>query len=191
MTEVTQILSAIEGGDPQAAEQLLPLIYDELRRIAARKMAQETPGQTLDATGLVHEAYLRLVDTETAQKWNSRGHFFCAAAEAMRRILIEKIRHKQSVKAGGEFVRQDFADIEPAIDGPNVDVLALNEALEKLERKNHRQAQLVKLRFFAGLTVEEAANALGVSVSTAESDWTYARCWLRVEMADNAAQSRS
>jgi RNA polymerase sigma factor (TIGR02999 family) len=182
VSDVTHILNAIEGGDPHAAEQLLPLVYDELRKIAARKMGRESAPQTLDATGLVHEAYMRLVDTDKIQKWNSRGHFFCAAAEAMRRILIEKARQKKSLKAGGEFRRQDVADIELASAGPDIDVLALNEALEKLERKSQRQSQLVKLRFFAGLTVEEAADALDISVSTAESDWNYARCWLRLEM---------
>jgi RNA polymerase sigma factor (TIGR02999 family) len=182
MNDVTRVLSAIEGGDPQAAGQLLPLVYDELRRLAAQKMAHETRGQTLEATALVHEAYLRLVDTKSAQQWNSRGHFFAAAAEAMRRILVERARHKRSLKAGGEFQRQDLSDIQPAVGGPDVDLLALNEALEKLERHDPRQAELVKLRFFAGLTIEQAAEALGVSTSTADNDWAYARCWLRVEM---------
>jgi RNA polymerase sigma factor (TIGR02999 family) len=182
MSEVTRLLSAITQGNPQASDQLLPLVYDELRRLAAQKMAQEAPGQTLQATALVHEAYLRLVDTEEARHWNSRGHFFAAAAEAMRRILVERARHKQSLKAGGEFRRQALADIEPAVAEPNLDLLALNEALEKLEAHDKRKAELVKLRFFAGLTIEEAAQALGVAPSTADKDWAYARCWLRLEM---------
>src|SRR4051794_1174701 len=160
MNDVTRVLSAIEGGDPQAAEQLLPLLYDDLRQLAAQKMARESPGQTLSATALVHEAYMRLVGAETAQQWNCRGHFFAAAAEAMRRILVERARHKQRLKAGGEFRRQELADIEPAIGGPDLDLHALNEALTNLEARNKRQAELVKLRFFAGLTMEEAALAL-------------------------------
>jgi RNA polymerase sigma factor (TIGR02999 family) len=182
MTEVTALLSAIEQGDPRASDQLLPLVYDELRRLAARKMAQESAGQTLEATALVHEAYVRLVDTENAQQWNSRGHFFAAAAEAMRRILIEKARHKKSLKAGGEYRRQPLSEIQPAVAGPDLDLLALDDALAKLENHNQRQADLVKLRFFAGLTIEQAAEALGVSTSTADNDWAYARCWLRLEM---------
>jgi RNA polymerase sigma factor (TIGR02999 family) len=180
MTEVTRILSTIEQGDPHAAEQLLPLVYNELRKLAAQKLAQEEPGQTLQATALVHEAYLRLVNVEQAQHWNSRGHFFAAAAEAMRRILIERARHKQSLKAGGDRRRLDLADIEPALAGPNVDLLALNEALEQLQREDQRKAELVKLRFFAGLSIEQAAQILGISTSTADNDWAYARCWLRL-----------
>jgi len=182
MTEVTRILTAVEQGDPHAAEKLLPLVYDELRRLAAKKMAHEIPGQTLDATALVHDAYLRLVDTEKTQQWNSRGHFFAAAAEAMRRILVERARHKRSLKAGGDRRREDVAEIELAVAGPDTDLLALNEALESLERKDPRAAALVKLRFFAGLTIEQAAQSLGISTSTAESDWAYARCWLRLEI---------
>lgn len=186
MNDVTCLLDAIEAGDTSAAADLLPLVYDELRRLAAQRMNRETPGQTLDATALVHEAYVRLVDSERAQKWNSRGHFFGAAAEAMRRILIDRARHKHSVKAGGDFQRQDMSDLQPEVAGPNIDILALNEALILLEQANHRQAELVKLRFFAGLTIEQAAEALGVSTSTAENDWAYARCWLRVKMDGNA-----
>ncbi len=182
MNEVTAILQAAGQGDRQAAGQLLPLVYDELRRLAAQKMAHEPAGQTLEATGLVHEAYLRLVGGQGAQQWNGRGHFFAAAAEAMRRILVERARHKRRRKAGGEFRRQELSDIQPAIDEPDVDLLALDEALEKLEKHDRRQAELVKLRFFAGLTIEQAAQALGVSTSTADYDWAYARCWLRVEM---------
>src|SRR5438132_2320236 len=152
MSEVTRILSAIEQGDPQASEQLLPLVYDELRRLAAQKMSRESPGQTLEATALVHEAYLRLVDTETVQQWNGRGHFFAAAAEAMRRILVERARHKRTLKAGGDHHRVELVDLALASAGPNLDILALNEALTKLEEKDRRMAQLVKLRFFAGFT---------------------------------------
>src|SRR6476660_6351144 len=150
MNEVTRVLSAIEGGDPHAAEQLLPLIYDELRKLAAQKIAQEKPGQTLEATALVHEAYLRLVDVEKAQHWNSRGHFFAAAAEAMRRILVENARHKASLKGGGHLRRSDSSHVEQIADFPQVDLLALDEALEKLTLKDKRKSDLVKLRFFAG-----------------------------------------
>jgi RNA polymerase sigma factor (TIGR02999 family) len=183
MSEVTRILSAIDRGDPQAAEQLLPLVYDELRRLAARKMARESPGQTLEATALVHEAYLRLVDSDQAQQWNSRGHFFAAAAEAMRRILVERARHKGSLKAGGNRRRQELPDIQAAdVGGPHIDLLALDEALQKLEKQDPRRAQLVKLRFFTGLTIAEAAQVLGISTSTADNDWAYARSWLRLEI---------
>ena len=189
MSEVTRILCAIDQGDPRAAEQLLPLVYDELRRLAAQRIAREAPGQTLQATALVHEAYLRLVDSDQDHPWNSRGHFFAAAAEAMRRILVERARHKRSLKAGGDRHRQMIGDIEPAVAGPDIDLLALNEALTKLEIQDRRRAELVKLRFFAGLTVEEAAKALGISTSTADNDWAYARCWLRVEI-EGAADKR-
>jgi RNA polymerase sigma factor (TIGR02999 family) len=182
MSEVTRILSAIEQGDPHAASQLLPLVYDELRELAARKLAHEKPGQTLQATALVHEAYLRLVDSADAPRWNSRGHFFAAAAEAMRRILVERARHRRSLKAGGDRHRQEMPDIAAPDAEPNVDLLALNEALAKLETENQRTAELVKLRFFAGLTIEQAAEVLGISTSTAINDWAYARCWLRLEI---------
>ncbi len=182
MSDVTRILSAIDQGDPRATEQLLPLVYDELRRIAAAKLGHERSGQTLQATALVHEAYLRLQDGEKALAWNSRGHFFAAAAEAMRRILVERARHKQSLKAGGGRRREELPDIEMADAGPRLDVLALHEALTKLEQQDQRRAELVKLRFFAGLTIAEAAQALGISESTADNDWAYARSWLRVEM---------
>ncbi|HEY7329533.1 MAG TPA: ECF-type sigma factor [Gemmataceae bacterium] len=182
MSEVTRILSAIEQGDPQAAEQLLPLVYDELRRLAARRMAGETPGQTLQATALVHEAYLRLVENDPARPWNSRGHFFAAAAEAMRRILVERARHKRSRKAGGDRRRQELPDIEAAEGGPQLDLLALHEALAKLENQDKRRAEVVKLRFFAGLTIAEVAQVLDISTSTADNDWAYARSWLRLEI---------
>ena len=182
MSDVTRILSQIESGDPSAAEQLLPLVYEELKQLAAAKLAQEKPGQTLQATALVHEAYIRLVDVDRAEHWNSRGHFFGAAAEAMRRILVEQARHKKRSKAGGHLQRVEMAAIDPAVDGPNLDLLALDEALNKLAAQDPRKAELVKLRFFAGLTNEQAASALRIATSTADADWAYAKCWLRVEM---------
>jgi RNA polymerase sigma factor (TIGR02999 family) len=182
MSRVSEILSSAAKGDPQAAEQLLPLVYDELRRLATQKMAREAPGQTLQATALVHEAYLRLVDEDEPQQWNSRGHFFAAAAEAMRRILIERARHKRSLKAGGGRHHEELPEIAAPETVPGVDLLSLNEALQKLASQDCRKAELVKLRFFAGLTIEEAAQALGISTSTADNDWAYARCWLRLEI---------
>lgn len=191
MNDVTRILSAIEQGDPHAADQLLPLVYDELRKLAAARMAAEAAGQTLQPTALVHEAYVRLVDANAAPRWDSRGHFFAAAAESMRRILIDRARHKQTRKAGGGRRRLDLDDAEPAIeDDHSDDLIALDEALGRLEAKNPRQAALVKLRFFAGLTAEQAAAALGVSISTAEKDWAYARSWLRVAI-DRTSGRRS
>jgi RNA polymerase sigma factor (TIGR02999 family) len=190
MNDVTRVLSAIEGGDPQAAERLLPLVYDELRRLAAHRMAREPPGHTLTATALVHEAYVRLVDTEKVQQWNSRGHFFLAAAEAMRRILVERARHKRSLKAGGDRRRLDLGDIEPAAAEPNVDLLALNEALDNLQQHERRMAELIKLRFFAGLTTAQAAQVLGIALSTANNDWAYARCWLRLELGADPGDDR-
>ena len=167
---------------PARPSRLLPLVYDELRKLAAQRLAQEKPGQTLQATALVHEAYVRLVDTEKVQRWDSRGHFFAAAAEAMRRILVENARHKSTAKAGGRRQRVDLADVEPAAESPRLDLLALDEALERLEAKDQRKAELVKLRFFAGLTNEQAAEALGISTSTADNDWAYAKTWLRLAM---------
>jgi RNA polymerase sigma factor (TIGR02999 family) len=181
MSEVMRILSAVEQGDPRAAAQLLPLVYDELRLLAAHKLAQVKPGQTLTATALVHEAYLRLVDVEQAQQWNSRGHFFAAAAEAMRRILVERARHQRSQKAGGDRRRVDLADVEAPNQSAD-EMLALHEALEALEQRDSRKATLVKLRFFAGLTNEQAAAALGISPSTADNDWAYARSWLKLKI---------
>ncbi len=181
MKDVTCILSAIEQGDAHAAEQLLPLVYDELRKLAKVKLGQEKPGQTLQTTALVHEAYLRLVGGEQTRDWDGRGHFFAAAAEAMRRIMIDRARHKQSRKAGGGRRRLDLDDIEPALEEGDGDrLLALDEALRQLEAEDPRKAELVTLRFFAGLTAEQAAAALGVSLSTVEKDWAYARSWLRV-----------
>lgn len=184
MSDVTQILSAIEGGDSKAAEKLLPLVYEELRKLAAVKLASEKPGQTLQATALVHEAYLRLVGGENAQHWDCRGHFFAAAAEAMRRILVENARRRQSQKAGGHWQRLEFAEVEIAATRPSTDVLALSDALDQLEAKDPRKAALVKLRFFVGMTNEEAAAALGVSSATADNDWAYAKSWLRLRLAD-------
>jgi RNA polymerase sigma factor (TIGR02999 family) len=184
MDAITQVLCAIEQGDPHAAEQLLPLLYDELRRLAAGKLAREKPGQTLQATALVHEAYLRVVGDKAGPHWSSRGHFFAAAAEAMRRILIEQARRKAAQKAGGKRRRVDLADIDPAIPGPQLDLLALDEALERLEKTDPRAAAVVKLRFFAGLTMPQAADALGVSLATAENDWAYAKCCLRLQLVD-------
>ena len=189
MNDATLILSQIEQGDPSAADQLLPLVYDELRRLAAAKLANEKPGQTLQATALVHEAYLRLVDQSTPAQWDSQRHFFAAAAEAMRRILIERARQKKSLKRGGELDRIELAGNEPAVLPLACDdILALDEAVQKLAEKDARKAELVKLRFFAGLTIAQAASAIGVSTSTAENDWTYARAWLRLEMSDDGSQ---
>src|SRR5437879_4497609 len=182
MTEVTRILSAIEQGDPHAAEQLLPLVYDELRRLAAQKLAHEKGGQTLQATALVHESYLRLVASEEAsapreQHWDSRGHFFAAAAEAMRRILVEQARRRHRRKRGGDRQRVDLDDLQLTVGGPSDDLLALDDALTRLAKKHREKAELVKLRFFAGMTVDEAAQALGISPASADRYWTLARAW--------------
>lgn len=187
MSEVTHILSAIEEGDPHASEQLLPLVYDELRKLAAQKLAQEKPGQTLEATVLVHEAYLRLVDTDKVQHWNSRGHFFGAAAEAMRRILVESARRKQSEKHGGGLRRLNLDQADAlAAAAPN-DLLAVDEALEHLTRQDLKAAQLVKLHCFAGLTVEQAAEALELSRTSAYRLWTFARAWLYSQLDSGEA----
>src|SRR5262249_50268172 len=178
MSDVTRILSALEQGDSAAAEQLLPLVYDELRRLAAERMAQEKPGQTLQATALVHEAYLRLVNVEQVQHWDSRGHFFAACAEAKRRILIECARRHHAQKRGGDLERIDLSELaQPAKDQP-VDLLALDEALKRLEELQPQKAQVVKLRFFAGCSLEETAEMLGISRATAQRSWAYARAWL-------------
>ena len=189
MTDVTHFLALIEQGDPQAAEKLLPLVYDELRKLAAQKMAQEEPGHTLQATGLVHEAYLRLVDGNRARQWNSRGHFFAAAAEAMRRILIEHAREKRALKRGGAWHRVPLEEVDLPAGSPHEDLLALDEALERLTRLDATAAQLVKLRYFAGLSVEEAAAALDLATSTAYRHWTFARAWLHSQLGAGAADS--
>jgi RNA polymerase sigma factor (TIGR02999 family) len=178
MSDVTRILSAIEAGDPSAAEQLLPLVYDELRKLAAQKLAQEKSGQTLQATALVHEAYLRLVDVDRVQDWDSRGHFFAAAAEAMRRILVENARRKHSVKRGGQRARIDLDEALVVGDEPRHDLIDLDEVLEKLAQADARAAELVKLRFFAGLTGDQAAEVLRISPRSADLLWAYARAWL-------------
>jgi RNA polymerase sigma factor (TIGR02999 family) len=186
MSDVTQTLSQIESGDRSAAEQLLPLVYNELRKLAAQKMAQEAPGQTLQATALVHEAYIRMIDTEKAQHWDSRGHFFAAAAEAMRRILVDQARRKAGPEAGGGYQRIELSNVDPEIETPHLDLLALSEALDKLAANDPRAAELVKLRFFAGLTRQQAAEVLGVSAATADNDWAYAKGWLRVELSSGS-----
>jgi RNA polymerase sigma factor (TIGR02999 family) len=181
MGDATRILTAIERGDPQAAEQLLPLVYDELRRLAAQKLAQEKSGQTLQATALVHEAYLRLVG-EQDPGWNGRGHFFAAAAEAMRRILVEDARRKRASKAGGGWQRHELLDAELAVDSSGEDLFAVDEALSRLAAAHPRAARLVHLRFFLGMTLDEAAAQLGLEARTASRDWAYARAWLRREL---------
>jgi RNA polymerase sigma factor (TIGR02999 family) len=178
MNEVTRILSAAEQGDPHAAEQLLPLVYDELRQLAAQKLTQERPGQTLQATALVHEAYLRLVDVEQAQHWNSRGHFFAAAAEAMRRILVETARRKGRDKHGAGHHRVTLDGLELAVELPVEDLLVLDEALTSLAERDAQAARLVQLHCFAGVSIEQAAEVLGVSPRTAYRDWAFARAWL-------------
>ena len=185
MTDVTRILSAIEQGDRDAAAQLLPLLYDELRKLAAERLDLEKPGQTLQATALVHEAYLRLVDGEKAQHWNSRGHFFSAAAEAMRRILIEQARRKGRAKHGGGRQRVDLDEACSAAATPDDELLALDDALTRLAELDSARAELVKLRFFGGLTMPQTAAALGISLATAERWWAFARAWLCAELMDD------
>jgi RNA polymerase sigma factor (TIGR02999 family) len=181
MREVTRILTAIEQGDVRAADELLPLVYQELRRLAAQRMKQEKPGQTLQATALVHEAYIRLVGTES-QNWNSRAHFFAAAAEAMRRVLIENARRKKRIKHGGDRQRIDLDKVDLSIDGPSDELIALDEALTKLATTDTVKCELIKLRYFAGLTIEQAAGVMGISQTTAKRYWTYARAWLYREI---------
>jgi RNA polymerase sigma factor (TIGR02999 family) len=178
MNQVTQILDAIDRGDPRAPEQLLPLVYEELRKLAARRLARESPGQTLQATALVHEAYLRLVDAKDAQPWNSRGHFFGAAAEAMRRILVENARRKRRLRHGGGRDPIDLDRIDLAADEASGELLALDDVLDRLTVEEPGVATVVKLRYFAGLTIEQTASVLGISVRTANRHWTYARAWL-------------
>jgi RNA polymerase sigma factor (TIGR02999 family) len=185
MKDVTHILSAIEQGQPRAAQQLLPLVYDELRKLAAQKLAKEKPGQTLQATALVHEAYLRLVDVDMVQNWDGRGHFFAAAAEAMRRILIESARNKARQKRGGGLHRVDLGEHPSPDPDPDHDLLALDEALERLAEEDPLSARVVELRRFAGLGHEEIAATLGITVYTARQKWTYARAWLRDALGEN------
>jgi RNA polymerase sigma factor (TIGR02999 family) len=183
MNDVTRILSSMEQGDPKAAEGLLPLVYDELRRLAAQRLAQEKPGQTLQATALVHEAYVRLVGDD-ARSWNSRGHFFAAAAEAMRRILVDAARRKNRIRHGGGHKRVELDEACPLSEAPSDDLLALDEALTRLAAREPVRAELIQLRFFAGLTMAEAARVLGISLATAERYWTFSRAWLYAEVAD-------
>jgi RNA polymerase sigma factor (TIGR02999 family) len=189
MSEVTRILSAIEQGDPHASEQLLPLVYEELRSLAAQRLSQEKPGQTLQATALVHEAYLRLVDNQKPINWDSRGHFFVAAAEAMRRILINRARDKKRLKRGGDRRRINLEQLEIAMDGSDEDMIALDEALGILAAEDPGAAELVNLRFFGGLTLKDAAASLGLSLRTAERQWAYARAWLYARLRHDAGQS--
>lgn len=182
MNDVTQILSAVEHGDPDAAEQLLPLVYNELRTLAAQKMGHERPGQTLQATALVHDAYLRLVDGKQVTHWEGRRHFFFAAAEAMRRILVEKAREKQRLKRGGGLHQESLQDVEVECGVPQSDLIALDSALDKLAAEDPEKAEIIRLRFFAGLSHEETAALLGVSTVTAKRHWRYARAWLHREM---------
>jgi RNA polymerase sigma factor (TIGR02999 family) len=188
MSDVTQILTAIEQGDAKAADKLLPLVYEELRRLAAQKMSLESPGHTLQATALVHEAYIRLVGSES-RNWRGRTHFFCAAAEAMRHILTENARRKRRLKRGGEQKRIEFDDAYLLVNEPSEDILALDEALTKLAVKEPAAANLVKLRYFAGLTLEQAAEMMDVSCRTADRYWAYARAWLYNEMRDAGGSS--
>lgn len=189
MSDVTQVLRRIEHGDPAAAPELLPLVYDELRKLAGQKLALENPGQTLQATALVHEAYLRLVDGEQAQHWDSRGHFFAAAAEAMRRILVETARRKGRVKHGGELQRQDFDHVQMAAPQIHEDLLALDEALDRLKVVDAQAVELVHLRYFAGFSAADAAEMLKISPRTADRLWAFARAWLRHEISGSEDDS--
>ncbi len=185
MSDISQILQQIESGDTSAADELLPLVYNELRKLASAKLAQEKPGQTLQATALVNEAYLRLVGSNDVVKWNGRGHFFGAAAQAMRRILVDRARQKASLKAGGNRQRLRFSAVDPEITGNSSDLVALDDALNQLERHDRRAFQVVQLRFFTGLTIPQAAQALLVSESTVEKDWYYAKAWLKQRLREN------
>src|SRR5262245_39340280 len=191
MSDVTRILSAIEQGDHHAAEGLLPLVYDELRKLAAHRIAQEKPGQTLQATALVHEAYLRLVDADKVQHWDSRGHFFAAAAEAMRRILVESARKKKRYRHGGGRRRVDLQEAVFLADSPNDDLLALDEALTRLAAREPAKAELVKLRYFAGFSIDEAADLMHISRTTAKRYWAFARAWLLAEIDGAEAERKS
>jgi RNA polymerase sigma factor (TIGR02999 family) len=192
-SDVTRILNAVESGDPHVSEELLPLVYEELRRLASQKLAQEKPGQTLQATALVHEAYIRLVTPSKSLRsergegdkvhWDSRGHFFAAAAEAMRRILVDRARQRRSLRRGGATKRCSLESINPAVPAPDAELLAVDEALERLQNLDASKAELVKLRYFAGLTIPQAAKAMGISIPTANRYWAYARAWLHEELA--------
>jgi RNA polymerase sigma factor (TIGR02999 family) len=186
MHEVTRILSAMESGEPLEAERLMPLVYDELRRLAAQRLAREKPGQTLQPTALVHEAYLRLVDTATIRRWDSRGHFFAAAAEAMRRILVERARRRRRHRHGGGFQRLELSEAEVVVEPDDEQILLLDEGLDRLAAVRPQAAALVKLRFFSGLTAEEAAPMVGLSPRTARRLWAFARAWLRRDMECSA-----
>jgi RNA polymerase sigma factor (TIGR02999 family) len=186
MADVTQLLAAAEAGDPNAAAELLPLVYDELRKLAAARLAEERPGQTLQATALVHEAYLRLVGGNAEAHWNGRSHFFAACAEAMRRILVDQSRRKLSLRRGGQLQRHPIEDREIEAPEPALDVLAVHEALERFQGVDATAAQIVKLRYFAGLTIPQAAEALGISTSTADRSWAYARAWLHTALKQGA-----
>ena len=190
MSDVTRILNAIERGDPKATEELLPLVYEELRILAAQKLSHEPPGQTLQATALVHEAYVRLVGNEP-QDWNSRGHFFAAAAEAMRRILVETARRRKSLKHGGDLQRIGLTDADPPVEGPSDELLALDEALTRLTATEPSVADLVKLRYFAGLTINQVAEVQGISRRSAVDHWAYARSWLAREIAEGCKKTLS
>ena len=190
MTDVTRLLSQIDKGDPNAADQLLPLVYDKLHQLAAARLINEKPGQTLQATALVHEAYVRLVDVDKAEQWNGRGHFFAAAAEAMRRILTESARRKNTLKRGGNFIRTEIDPDELPYTPPSLNLLDLDAALDELARVDSESAELVKLRYFAGLTIQEAASALGISTATADRHWAYARAWLQAELSDDQPDTR-
>lgn len=190
MSDVSRILTEIERGEPLAAERLLPLVYAELRKLASYRLSQQKPGQTLQATALVHEAWIRLVDREIPQQWDGRGHFFAAAAEAMRRILIEAARHRQSVRGGGDRKRMDLIDSDLSVEPPDDDLLALDEALAKFARIEPVTAEFVKLRIFAGMSVPEAAQHLGIAERTAKRNWAYARAWLRRELTDDADKGK-
>jgi RNA polymerase sigma factor (TIGR02999 family) len=191
MSDVTHILSAIEQGDPRAAEKLLPLVYDELRRLASQRLASEAPGQSLQSSDLVHQAYLRLVDQDAQAQWDSRAHFFAAAAEAMRRILVEEARRKKRLKHGGGRLRVELEAVGFLAKEPSEDLEALDEALTKLAAEDPAKAELVKLRFFAGLTMPEIARVLKISLATAERHWTYARTWLFAELKDRDDSANS
>jgi len=189
MSEITHILNALDQGDPHAARQLLPFVYDELRRLAAQKLAQEKVGQTLQPTALVHEAYLRLVGDADEPRWDNRGHFFAAAAEAMRRILVENARRKQRARHGGDRQRVELSEQDLAVEGKGIDLLALDEALTGLAQEDPQAAEIVKLHFFAGLSLEQAARTQGISRATAYRQWSYARAWLRCAMNEGEGPS--